>query len=469
MHTGFKEIMDIRGRGMPADGEVTVTGQDPVYSTRFPIGETVANIVAGVGVAVTDIHEMKTGRRQKLAVDVGHAAAACQSTRLMRRAAADGGWERVESPSMKHMRPLTQPWLTKDGRWFIPHFNLQHLHDRVIGVLGCESNTEAVSKAVSQWNALDLENAIAEAGACSSIVRSNAEWLEHPQGKMLAARPMIDIRKIGDSDPIPFPEGDRPLSGIKALDLTRILAGPIAARTLAENGADVLMVTAEHLPQVQEHVMDTSHGKRSCFLDLNQADQLAKLKELARTADVFSQGYRPGIMDGYGLSPEELAKERPGLIYLTISCYGLGGPMSNRPGWEQISQATTGLCLENGEGGRPELFPASVCDYATGYNGAYGVLLALGRRAREGGSYHVQVSLCQSAMHLYRQGRVDYPRPDMMLSDEELQKTMMETRGGHGLIRHMRPLLQMSEAQPYWDKPAPVLGSSRPEWLAASR
>ena len=130
---------------------------------------------------------------------------------------------------------------------------------------------------------------------------------------MLAARPLIDITKIGDSDPIPFPKGERPLSGIKVLDLTRILAGPIAARTLAENGAEVLMVTAQHLPQVPEHVMDTSHGKRSCFLNLTKPDDVATIKKLVRNADVFSQGYRPGIMDKHGLSPEQLAKERPGL------------------------------------------------------------------------------------------------------------------------------------------------------------
>jgi hypothetical protein len=272
LNPGFEEIMSIRGRGMPEDGEVTITGHDPVFSARFKIGETTANILAGVGVAVTDIHEMKTGRRQKVAIDVRHAAATCQSSKLLSQPAAGGGWEAVpQSPSMLHMRSITQPWRCKDGRWYLPHFNLPHLHDRVIGVLKCESNANAVAKAIAQWDSHDLEEAVAAARACGSIVRSNAEWLEHPHGKMLSSKPLIEITKIGDSDPIPFPEGDRPLSGIKVLDLTRILAGPIAARTLAENGADVLMVTAEHLPQVPEHVMDTSHGKRSCFLNLNKA------------------------------------------------------------------------------------------------------------------------------------------------------------------------------------------------------
>jgi crotonobetainyl-CoA:carnitine CoA-transferase CaiB-like acyl-CoA transferase len=446
--------MGIRGLGMPEDGEVTITGQDPVFSARFKLGEATANILAGIGVAVTDIHEMKTGKRQKVAIDVRHAAATCRSSKYLSQPAAEGGWMRVpDSPSMLQMRSITQPWQCKDGRSYLPHFNLPHLHDRVIGVLGCESNADAVAKAVAQWDSHELEEAVAEARACGSIVRSNSEWLEHPHGKMLSGRPLIEITKIGDSEPVPFPEGERPLSGIKVLDLTRILAGPIAARTLAENGADVLMVAAEHLPQVPEHVKDTSHGKRSCFLNFNNAEDIATVRKLARSADVFSQGYRPGVMDKHGLSPEQLAEERPGIIYVSISCYGHGGPFSNRGGWEQISQSATGICLDNGDE-RPKLLPASA------------VLLALARRAREGGSYHVRVSLCRSGMYIYKQGHVDYPATDMDLSDAELDSIMIESKGGHGALKHLGPVLKMSETTPYWDKPSPVLGSNKPEWLS---
>ncbi len=467
MNPGFDEIMAIRGRGTPADGEVTITGHDPVFSARFKVGETTANILAGIGVAVTDIHEMKTGRRQKVSIDVRHAAATCQSSKYLGQQGAGGEWKSVQSPSMEHMRSITQPWQCKDGRWYLPHFNLPHLHDRVIGVLGCESNADAVKKAIAQWDSHELEEAVAAARACGSIIRSNAEWLEHPHGKMLADKPLIEITKIGDSAPVPFPPGERPLAGIKVLDLTRILAGPIAARTLAENGAEVLMITAPHLPQVPEHVMDTSHGKRSTFLNLTKPDDVATIKKLVRDADVFSQGYRPGIMDKHGLSPEQLAQERPGIIYLSISCYGHGGPFSGRGGWEQIGQSATGICLDNGDE-RPKLLPASACDYTTGYNGALGVLLALARRARDGGSYHVRVSLCRSGMYIYKQGKVSYQKPDMGLSDAELNAIMIESTGGHGTLRHLGPVLKMAATKPYWDKPSPTLGSSQPEWLTQS-
>ncbi|MDB5809654.1 MAG: CoA transferase [Betaproteobacteria bacterium] len=465
MSSGFEEIMSIRGRGMPAAGEVTISGHDPVYSARFKIGETTANILGGIGVAVTDIHELKTGKRQKVAIDVRHAAATCQSSKYLKRKPAGGdAWQSVQSPSMEHMRQITQPWQCKDGRYYLPHFNLPHLHDRVIGVLKCESNADAVAKAIAKWDSHDLEEAVAAARACGSVIRSNAEWLEHPHGKMLAGKPLVEITKIGDSDPIPFPKGERPLSGIKVLDLTRILAGPIAARTLAENGANVLMITAKHLPQVPEHVMDTSHGKRSTFLDLTNPADVATVKQLVKNADVFSQGYRPGIMDKHGLTPEQLAAERPGLIYLSISCYGHGGPFSNRGGWEQIAQCATGICLENGDE-RPKLLPASACDYTTGYNGAYGVLLALARRAREGGSYHVRVSLCRSGMYIYKQGQVKYTDANLGLSDTELNSILHETAGGNGTLKHLGPVLKMSETKPFWERPSPLLGSSKAEWV----
>lgn len=466
MTPAFEELMQVRGLGLPEEGEVTISGSDPVIPARFRLGEAAAGVLAGVGVAVTDILELKTGARQKVAIDVRQAAAAMRSGTYLEKPAADGGWARSPmTPSREHARSMTAPWQCRDGRWFLSHFNLPHLQKRVLGVLGCEADPGAVAKAMAKWDAQDLDDAIAGARACGSIVRSNAEWMAHPHGAGLAQKPVIEIEKIGESDPIPFASGGRPLDGIRVLDLTRILAGPIAARTLAENGADVLMVTAEHLPQVQEHVIDTSHGKRSCFLDFNNAEERATLDRLIKNADVFSQGYRPGIMDRFGLSPADLAEKRPGIIYLSIDCYGAGGPLSDRAGWEQVAQAATGICLENGEDGRPKLLPAAACDYTTGYNGALGVLLALARRAREGGSYHVRVSLCQSAMYIYRQGKAEFTDSNMDVSDDELNAMMISTDTGYGPLRHLGPVIKMEATPPYWDKPAPALGSGSPVWL----
>lgn len=226
----------------------------------------------------------------------------------------------------------------------------------------------------------------------------------------------------------------------------------------------MLMIAAEHLPQIAEHVMDTSHGKRSSFINLKTAEGLEQLNNLAKDADVFSQGYRPGMLHGFGLGPEELAAIRPGIVYLSISCFGADGPFSHRAGWEQIAQTVTGIC-HDGHADQPCLLPAAACDYTTGYLGAYGVMLALARRAREGGSYHVQVSLCQSGMFIHRQGKTDFPDTGMGLAEQELDALRVESKPAFGPLRHIGPVLKMSETQPHWLRPTPILGADTANWL----
>lgn len=465
--TGFDELMALRGGKPPDDAEVTVSGCDPVYPTVFKIGETCAAVIAGIGVAVSDLWELRTGRRQKVAVDVRHAAGTMRSADFTWLQGTNGSFEPAPlDPRMVHMRSVTQPWPTKDGRWFLPHLNLPHLRERVLGVLKCEDTPEGVRNAVAKWSADDLEEAIAKARACGGTVRSNAQWLAHPQGRFLSARPLVEIEKIGEGEPEPFRTGDRPLQGIRVLDLTRILAGPVAARTLAEHGAEVLMVTAPHLPQTPEHVRDTSHGKRSCFLDLTKPDQAARLKSLAGNADVFSQGYRPGALSALGFGPEQLAELRPGLIYLSISCFGSGGPFSDRAGWEQVAQTVTGICRDNGRD-RPTLIHAAACDWTTGYLGAYGVLLALARRAREGGSFHVRVSLCQAGMFIYRQGKIALDPSATGLTREEIEALQISAQTTYGPMRFLKPVLKLSETPARWERPTPKLGANEPVWLDA--
>jgi crotonobetainyl-CoA:carnitine CoA-transferase CaiB-like acyl-CoA transferase len=229
-----------------------------------------------------------------------------------------------------------------------------------------------------------------------------------------------------------------------------------------------LMVTAERLPQIPEHVLDTSHGKRSCFLDLTQGDDVACLKTLIRGADVFSQGYRPGTISKLGFGPEEVAALRPGIIYVSINCYGADGPFSHRAGWEQVAQTMTGLCHEGRTAARPDgpaLLPAAACDYTTGYLAAYGVLLALAARARNGGSYRVRASLCRSGMFIYRQGKVEFPGLGLDLSATELEAIRIESQPKSGSLRHLGPIIRLSETAPHWTRPTPQLGGDSPEWL----
>ena len=465
--TALDDLMKVRGRQNVDPSELHISGSDPVLNSRFKLGEVAAAAHASVGVAVNDIWELKTSRRQKIQISVRSASASLKSNKLIKTRQTNGEFLKLVDKDHEFNRQLNGIYRTRDNRWVLPHFGLNHLRDRMLGLLEASPDQLSISKAVSKWDAIDLENAIAEMHLCGGMIRTNSEWIAEPHGKVLSEKPVVEILKIGPSDPEPIPSGCRPLSGIKVLDLTRILAGPIAARTLAEHGADVLMVTAENLPQVHAYVADTSHGKRSCFVDIKENEGARKLKDLIIGADIFSQGYRPGAMEKLGFGPEELSEIRPGLIYLSINCYGFDGEFSDRGGWEQVAQIMTGLTtIENGSNkmNPPSLLPAAANDYITGYLGAYGVLLALARRAKEGGSYHVRVSLCQTAMMIYRNGKIQDGLAPEELSLSEIEDLSILSTTHLGEAKHLAPVLNLSETPPFWKMPTPKLGGNKAEW-----
>ena len=467
----FAELMAIRpGRALDSH-EVTITGRDPFYRTPFRMGETLAAALAARGVAANDLWELRTGSRQQISIDVRAAAATSLGGEITLLRNDKGSYRHIPgSASMEHMVALTQPWATADGGWFLPHTNLPHLERRVLNVLKCESTPESVQAAIAGWNSDELEDAIAAANACGGKVRTQEEWLAHPHGAYLASRPVVEITKIADGEPEPLHAGNQPASGVRVLDLTRILAGPTCGISLAEHGADVLMVTAPHLPQVPEFVRDTSYGKRSCFLDCKRPDEAEKLRSLVREADMLIDGYRPDSLARNGFGVDELLQLRPGLIHVSVNCFGSGGPFASRAGWDQVAQAVTGVCHTQGMatgGGRPQLTPVYMCDFLTGFLGAYGAMLALARRAREGGSYRVQVSLCQSAMLLQRQGLVDhFQDAPGHLSPAEFDELAAYVDGTcYGDLKTLGPVLRMSKTPCRWSRPTPKLGSYQPEWL----
>ena len=461
------ELFRVRGCQNLDPGELQISGIDPVMDSKFKLGEVAAAAHASVGVGVNDIWQLKTGRRQKIQISVRSAAASLKSNKFIEIRQRNGEYQKLVDKDHEFNRQLNGIYRSKDGRWVLPHFGLNHLRDRMLSLLEACPDQSSISKAVLKWNAIDLENAIAELNLCGGMVRGNSEWLAEPHGKTLSKKPVIEIIKIGESDPEPIPSSSRPLGGVRVLDLTRILAGPIAARTLAEHGADVLMVTAENLPQVHAYVADTSHGKRSCFVDIKENEGARKLKDLTIGADIFSQGYRPGAMEKLGFGPEELSEIRPGIIYLSINCYGFDGEFSNRGGWEQVAQIMTGLTTIEDESTKmnsPSLLPAAANDYITGYLGAYGALLALARRAKEGGSYHVRVSLCQTAMMIYRNGKIQDGLAPEELSLSEIEDLSILSTTHLGEAKHLAPVLNLSETRPFWKMPTPKLGGNKAEW-----
>ena len=319
--------------GLPAKAarRAQVVGEHQPYATAFPIVECASSVVAAIGTAASLIWEERTGQVQDVTVDRGHAGASLVGFMFQRLAEGE-----IPLPASRLDHPLVQLYRCGDGRWVHLHGALPHLAERTVQVLGCgvDSPKETVAEKVALWDGLALEEALAGAGTCGAMARTVDEWAAHPQAAAIAPLGRVTVERIGDSVPEPPGRGStRPLDGLRVLDLSRLLAGPTNGRTLAEHGADVLLVNSPHLDNIPIFVMDTSHGKRSAHVDLAGAEGVAQLRELARQADVFSQGYRGGALERKGFGPEELAELRPGMVSVTINCYGDVGPWRTRPGW----------------------------------------------------------------------------------------------------------------------------------------
>src|SRR5262245_50741463 len=360
----------------------------------------------------------------------------------------------------------------RGGRFSYLHCNFPNHREAALRVLGAPDDREAVRRAVAQWDALELEEAIIAANGAGGMVRSMDEWAGHPQAKAIASLPLMEIVKIGESAPEKLPDGDRPLSGVRVLDLTRVLAGPTCARTLAEHGADVLKITAAHLPNLGYQEYDTGHGKLSAQLDLREARDVETLRGLVRDADVFSQGYRPGTLGHRGFSPEALATLRPGLVFVSLCAFGHVGPWASRRGFDTVVQTVSGITTRQAEvfpgpEPGPQFYPVSAIDYLTGYLMAFGAMVALARRAREGGSWLVRISLAQTGRWLVERGQV----PESQLEDvpkeftaTELERWSMTSDTPVGRLGHLAPVLRLSETAPRWARPSVPLGYNEPVW-----
>ena len=455
----LEDLWKIAGGEPAALERVTLTGADPILPTDFKIGTAASAVIGAGALAASELWRLRTGRGQSVSVDLRSAVAAFRSERYLRAR---------DQKDLHRRDPLFGFYKAGDGRWIQIHSNMPHHHDGALALLGCEGTREAVAAAVGRWKAGDLEDAFAAAGLPTGMVRSRAEWQAHPQGAEVATLPLLEIVKIGEAPPEPAGAGSRALSGIRVLDLTRVIAGPVCGRTLAAYGADVLVVSSRHLPNLLGLVVDTGFGKLSTSLDLREAGDAAQARALLRDADVFCQSYRPGALARLGLGPEDAAGLRPGIVYVTLSAFSHAGPWRERRGFETIIQSVSGMAHEQGmavgaEG--PQHLPAQVVDHGTGYLAALGAQMALARRAREGGSYLVRVSLAQTGRWVDGLGRVD-GRHTRDLALEDVQDLVADMDSPFGPLRHVVPAARFSETPAFWSRPSVPLGTHAPAWPA---
>ena len=246
--------------------------------------------------------------------------------------------------------------------------------------------------------------------------------------------------------------------------MTRALAGPTHGRHLADLGAEVLLLTSPHLPNARDALIETSHGKRSALLDLDAPDGPVTLERLAQGADVFADSYRGGALEARGFGAESLVGMRPGIVRVSITCYGDVGDWRERRGFEPIAQAATGLSVAAGDGGVPGSLPGTVCDYLTGCLAALGTVAALRRRTRVGGSYRVGASLVQTAMWIADAGADLDPATAAGLGDLGPWMVRHETR--FGALQHLLPPFDLPATPMHWSRAAMPPGTDPPEWLA---
>jgi len=447
------------GHDGAALANVELTGSEPVLPSSFAVGTALQASIAASALAAAEIWRARSGRRQRVGVDMRAAAIAGRSEHYL---AIDG------NPLPERWDKIAGTYQCGDGRWVRLHTNLPHHRDGLLALLKCAHDKAAVAETLRGWKAFDLEETCARAGLVVTAMRSFAEWDAHPQGEAVRRLPLLSIERISDAPAAKWPEGSRPLAGIKVLDLTRIIAGPVCGLTLAAHGADVMLVTSPNLPSFRPLVIDTGRGKLSTHIDLREAAGRQALETLLREADVIVQGYRPGAIAGLGFGPQDAARIRPGIVYVSLCAYGHEGPWAGRRGFDSLVQTASGFNAAEAEAAgiaSPKPLPAQVLDHATGYLLAYGAMSALLRRAAEGGSWHVRASLAQTGFWLRSLGRIDGLRCKEPARDE-VRDCLEESDSGFGRLSAVRHAATLSETPPRWARPSVPLGTHPPVWPA---
>lgn len=444
--------------GLPPDAlpHAILTGVDPVLPSSFAVGAAAQAAINAGALAACELGHVRGQARQDVSVDMQHAALECS------------GWFSVNGRVPDGWDKFSGLYRCADG-WVRIHANFEHHRVGAMRLLGLNPATAQRAdgeRELLTWKALDFEQAAADGGLVVAAFRSFDQWDKHPQGQAVAALPLMRFERIADAPRRELPAlnaDNRPLTGVRVLDLTRILAGPVCGRALAAYGADVMLVNSPHLPNI-ESIADTSRGKLSVHVDLKTAYGQDALKRLLADAHVFVQGYHPGGLDSLGFAPHALADQHPGIVCISLSAYGEAGPWSNRRGFDSLVQTTTGFnhaeALAAGSS-EPKPLPMQILDYATGHLMAFAVAAALRKQATEGGSWHVRLSLAQTGYWLRGLGRIDngfaIERPD--------RAPYLETaKSGFGELVGFAHSAKFSRTPSCWARPSMPPGTHPSIW-----
>jgi crotonobetainyl-CoA:carnitine CoA-transferase CaiB-like acyl-CoA transferase len=471
-----QEILELVGHTDKNFDRLKFEGVPVAHNLKFPIDEIAAGVHGSIGLLIENIWKLRTGQSQDCTIDIFHAYLSLSSVLFLKQ----NGY--VLSP-WDPKYPTVGIYDTKDSRRIYLHGGHPSLRDKILKVLEAPNEASYIADSVKRWDAQELEDAISAVGGTAVVVRTAPEWAAHPQGAELEKKPVLALKLGSQMTPQAFSDNPtRPLSDIRVLDLTHVLAAPMASRVLAEYGADVLHITSPHVADTPNFVIDTSHGKRQAYLNLKDPKDLDRFKALLAEADVLVEGWRPGFMDDLGLSPELIQIIRPGLIHMRLNCYGDSGPYVNRGGWEQIGQAASGIVESNSyprfdaEGnlvGKLSLdtiqtHGLAICDYLSGFLGAAGILSALIKRSQTGGGYYIPMSLTRCAMWALSKSSTEHTerRPlQLPLSRPEYEQYLKRSEGPYGVLEYLALAVNLSNTPPVLENPCLPLGSGTPEWI----
>jgi hypothetical protein len=461
----LQRLWQAAGLAEEALQRVVLNGAEPVLPSSFAVGTAAQASLAAGALAATELGRLRNGVMQQATVDMHHAALEC-CTHFRIDGQALQPWDKLAG---------LYPCGDDEGAagWVRIHTNFPHHRDGALRLLGLPEGSSAepadVKRALHGWTALGFEQAAADAGLVVAALRSFEQWDRHAQGQAVALQPLLQWSRLGDAPPRalpPLPAPARPLHGLRVLDLTRILAGPVGTRALAAHGADVLLVNAPYLPNI-EAIAETSRGKLSAHADLRDAAGRAAFERVLRDAHVFVQGYRPGGLQHLGYGAEALAEAHPGIVVVSLSAYGPSGPWSGRRGFDSLVQTATGFNEAEAHAfgsGPPHALPMQILDHASGHLIALGTCAALQRQQREGGSWHVQVSLAATGHWLRGLGRVERGfsagKPDFAPYAET-------TDSGFGRLTALRHAVSLSATPPGWDRPSMPPGTHALAWPVA--
>ncbi|MEU9705412.1 CoA transferase [Streptomyces sp. NPDC047981] len=433
VRTGTELLWSALGGDPSLVDRVAYGGPSGLLPARLPVMDLARAAVAVAGLAAVE----RAGLPGRVRVDDGAVATAFVSERHLR----------IDGRAPVWFAPLSRFWRCSDG-WVRTHANYPHHKTALLTALGVreesvEASVEAVAAAIAERTAAEVETAVYAAGGLAVALRTPEEWAAHEQGREVAARPLLARERLDDAPP-------RRRSGpLRVLDLTRVIAGPVATRTLALLGADVLRIDPPADPELPDQHADTDIGKRTAALDLASPSDRRTFDELLDAADVLVTGYRPGALDRFGL-------HRPGLVVARLSAWGDYGPWGERRGFDSLVQVATGIAVTEGSADAPGALPAQALDHGTGYLLAAAVLRTLTEQDREGGTRLVRLALAQTGHWLTH-----------ALPGYSPERYLTETEGPLGRLRHALSPVSYEDGPTGWSRPPGVAGADAPEWLGA--